>query len=221
MQHQVIESIDTVWKFHVNPENYTLYLECKRENNEFYLWDYIADKKWDFPSMDKHTTNIIQVQYPYVLLNYLNTDNLIHSSTLACYNLEKEDLDWASSEFKLERCYDGVLQVYNAKISPKRTEFINYEKEILVDPEINEISLDFQFAEFTEGSFQLEYNGISFLVQYNEQRSQLELRALEQGKIVWEYDVDGSDYRAEYDYLMRIANKILFMVDKRQIIIVQ
>ncbi len=221
MQHQKIESTDTIWKFHVNPNNYSLFLECKRENNEFYLWDYNADKKWDFPSMNKHITNIIQLQYPYVLLNYLNTDNLIHSSTLACYNLEKKELEWASSEFKLERCYDGVLEVYNAKISPKRTEFINYEKEILVDPELNEISLDFQFAEFTKGFFHLEHNVKSYRVQYNEQRSLLELRGLEQGKIVWEYDVDSSDYRAEYDYLMRIANKIVFMIDKHQIIIVQ
>lgn len=221
MQQQLIDCVDTIWKFHVNPENSKLYLECKTENNEFYLWDYSDDKKWYYPAMDKHTTNSIQLQYPFLLLNYLNTDNLIQSSTLACFHLEKNELHWASSEYKLERCYDGIIQVFNAKIIPKRTEYLDYNKNSVKPEELKELKLDFQFAELQEGVFVLNYNENVYQLKYNEVKECLELNAIEQGNIIWEAMEAGIDYKQEYDYLMRIGNKIVFMLDKHRIIILQ
>ncbi len=221
MQYEKIESSDIIWKFHVNPSNHQIYIECKNENNEFYLWDYISNQKWTFPSMDKHTTNLIQLQYPYVILNYLNTENLIHSSTLACYDLENDKLHWASSEIKLEQCFDGVLQVYNAKITPRKTEYITFDKEAVNPETLKELNLDFQFADYIEGKFQLEYKGKNYCVFFDESNNCMKLSVEEHNQVIWETSEDASDYRQEYDYLMRISNKIVFMLDKHRIIILQ
>ncbi len=221
MQPQHIESADIIWKFHVNPSDHKIFLECKNEHHEFYLWDYTTDRKWFFPAMDKHTTNLIQLQYPYIILNYLNTENLIHSSTLACYDLSQDQIHWASSEYKLERCFYGVLQVYNAKISPKKTEFIDYNKQIIAPELLNELNLDLQFAEITDGTFQLEHKNVMYALFFDKASHCLKLTAHEFDKLVWEYEVETEDYREEYDYLMRISDKILFMLDKHRILILQ
>ena len=86
--------------------------------------------KWTFPALDKHTSNILQVQYPYVLLTYMNTDNLMNNVVLMCYDLERQKEHWSSSEIKLESCYLGVLKVYSAKVSPKRYEYINFNNKM-------------------------------------------------------------------------------------------
>lgn len=221
MNQELVQAPDIIWRFHINPSNNKLYLECKTEHNEFYLWDTESKAKWTFPALDKHTSNILQVQYPYVLLTYMNTDNLMNNVVLMCYDLERQKEHWSSSEIKLESCYLGVLKVYSAKVSPKRYEYINFNNEKLEAPLLEEISLDVLYSEKENDKHFIEHNGNTYEIRYLENEHQLELTIHKENKVIHNYKAFVDDYNFEYDYLIRIGDKVLVLIDKQQILILQ
>lgn len=221
MNQSLIQTPDTIWKFHINPSNNKLYIECKTEENSFYLWDTELDQKWSFPNLEKHTYNLLQVQYPYVLLSYIPTDNLMNVVLLMCYDLEKRNELWASSEWRLDTCYLGVLKVYSAKISPKRFEYINFKNEKIENPALLDIKLDVQYSEKEMDKHVLEYNGNNYELTYQENEHQLELNIKSNKQYFFNYKAFVDDYNSEYDYLIRIGNKILLLIDKQRILILQ
>lgn len=219
MNQHLLQTPDTIWKFHINPANNKLFIECKTEKNEFYLWDAEGDKKWSFPLLEKHSCNILQVQYPYVLLSYIHTDNLMNQVVLMCYDIEKRAEHWACSEWRLAECFLGVLKVYSAKMSPRRYEYINLHNEKIQEPALLPISLDIQHAERINTKQVLEHEGKKYELHYLENEHQLELKISEQTTTLLDYHTIIDDYNFEYDYLIRIADAVLLLIDKQRILL--
>lgn len=220
MNHQHIESKDTIWKFHVNAEDSALYIECKRENNEFYLWEPIQNKEWSFPKLDSYVYSILQVQFPYAVVTYYHQDNLLNQSILMIYDLELEKEVWATSELKLYNCYNGVLQVFNPKREPKVFEYIDFKGTKLQEPELVELKMDVAHAERANGKHQLKFKNLEVSLNGNED-SYSKLLFTENGETIFEKDLNLIDYKFEYDYLLRIGNKLLVLLDKQSILIFQ
>ncbi len=219
MNQRLLQTTDTIWKFHINPTDNKLFIECKTEWNEFYLWDAEGDEKWSFPTLEKHTSSILQVQYPYALLSYIHTDNLMNQVVLMCYDLEKRAEHWSSSEIKLEECFLGVLKVYSSKISPRRYEYINLHNEKLQEPSLLPINLDIQHAERLHSKHVLAQEGKIYELQYLQHEHQLALKISEQGTTLLDYTTFVEDYNFEYDYLIRIADTVLLLIDKQRILL--
>ena len=213
---KTITTTDTIWRFHVNPSDNTLYLECKSDAKEFYLWNPDANKTWHFPSLDQYVCTIVHLQYPYVILSYYHEQNLMNQSILMCYDLSLEQEVWSSSELKLEEIFDGELKVYPAKISPKRYEFINLKKERILEPNCKEILLDIQHSEKEPLQHVLEYGNKRYAISISDSA---ELTITEGGIETDRINVDIDGMRTEYDYLIRIGAKILLLLDPRQIIV--
>ncbi len=138
---------------------------------------------------------------------------------LMCYDLEKCAEYWASSELRLEECFLGVLKVYSAKLSPRKYEYINLHNEKLHDPELLPISLDIQHAERIGTKHVLKQEGKIYELQYLENEHQLELKIHEQNTSLLNYTTFVDDYNYEYDYLIRIADTVLLLIDKQRILI--
>ncbi len=219
MNQHLLQIPDTIWKFHVNPSNNKLFIECKTASNVFYLLDTERDEKWSFPVLEKHSSNILQIQYPYALLSYIHTDNLMNQVVLMCYDLEKREEHWSSSEWRLEECFLGVLKVYSAKMSPRRYEYINLHNEKLQDPTLLPISLDIQHAERINSKQILEHEGKKYELHYLENEHQLVLKISEQATTLLDYNTFVDDYNFEYDYLIRIADVVLLLIDKQRLLL--
>jgi hypothetical protein len=219
MNQRLLQTPDTIWKFHLNPSDAKLFIECKKDSNEFYLWDADTEEKWTFPYLEKHASTILQVQYPYVLLSYMHTENLMNQVVLMCYDLEQRQEHWSSSEIKLEECFLGVLKVYPSKLSPRKYEYINLHNEKLMEPTLLPIKLDFQHAERIEDKQVLEKGNWQCTLQYLENEHQLKLLITQQNSTLLNYTTFVDDYNFEYDYLMRIGDKILLLIDKQRILI--
>ncbi len=213
---KVIQSKDTIWRFHVNAADTVLYLECKDEKNEFYLWEPDTNKTWHFPKLEQYVCTIINLQFPYVLLSYYHEQNLMNQSILMCYHLEKNKEVWSSSELKLEECFDGELKVYPAKITPKRYEYINFEKDKIGEPKLKEIALDIAHAEKENNKHVLEILGKQFELSITEPAILTIKQSLE---LLEEHTFDIEGIRLEYDYLIRIGNKVVLLLDSRQIML--
>lgn len=213
---KVIQSKDTIWRFHVNPKDTTLYIECKNDAKEFYLWNPDTNKTWHFPRLDQYVCTIVHLQYPYVILSYYHEQNLMNQSILMCYDLTMEQEVWSSSELKLEEIFDAELKVYPAKISPKRYEYINLKKEKIESPKCKEVLLDIQHAEKEEMQHILEYENKRFNLSISESAL---LTITNEGQEIDKINIDIEGMRTEYDYLIRIGAKILLLVDPREIIV--
>lgn len=219
MKEQLIECNDTIWRFLVNPTDHRLFLECKTENNQFYLWDPKSNKRWNFPELEKHASTILQVQYPYALISYYPTEHLLNASLLMCYSLELNKELWASSEIKLEECFLGELMVYPVKISPKRYEFINFNKENIQQAQKTGIQLDIQHAEKQASTHVLEHHSDLWEIEYSDDTYELTIQYKENGKATWQKSMAMDDFRTEYDYLLRIGHSIFILLDKQRILI--
>lgn len=213
---KTIISKDTIWRFHVNPEDNTLYLECKSDKNEFYLWEPNSNKQWHFPKLEQYVCTIINLQYPYVLLSYYHEQNLMNQSILLTYNLALDKELWSSSELKIEEVFKGELKVYPAKISPKRFEFIDFEKASIENPKSEEIQLDIAHAEKGKESHVINYADKTVALSITEPA---ELSITQNEKLIAQYSFDIDGIRTEYDYLIKIGNKIVLLIDSKQIML--
>lgn len=212
---QRIYKTDTIWRFHVNPSDYTLYLECKTESNVFYLVESTTNKRWDFPQLDRYVCTLMNVQYPYALLSYFHQDNLINQSVLMVYDLENDRELWSSSEIRVEECFVDVLKVYATKISPKRYEYINFHQEKLENPVLNELALDIAHAEKEGNLHTLNYNNNSYQLLISEQA----VFTIQRGNESETHTYELEDARVEYDYLLRIGQKVIIMLNKHELVV--
>lgn len=213
---KTITSPDTIWRFHVNPADSALYLECKSEQKEFYLWEPNSNKQWHFPTLKEYVCTLVNLQYPYVLLSYYHEQNLMNQSILMVYNLKLNKEMWSSSELKLEECFDGVLKVYPAKMEPKRYEYISFDKEKIENPTLIELTLDVQHADKHADKHVLSFKNTTVSLSITEP-AQLVINQLDKENIVLEFDIEG--VRTEYDYLIRIANNIVLLIDNHQLLL--
>lgn len=215
---QTITSPDTIWRFHVNPADNVLYLECKNEQKEFYLWEPEANKQWHFPMLKEYVCTLVNLQYPYVVLSYYHEQNLMNQSILMVYNLALDKELWSSSELKLEECFVGELKVYGAKISPKRYEFISFEKEKITEPKEMELQLDVQHAEKEADNHILEFGETRVELSIAEP-AVLSIHQHHKEILNKEFDIEG--IRKEYDYLLRIAEKIILLIDNHHLLVLK
>ena len=213
---KTIISKDTIWRFHVDPVDMDLYLECKNDKNEFYLWEPNANKQWHFPRLEQYVCTIVNLQFPYVLLSYYHEQNLMNQSILMSYNLTSDKEVWSSSELKIEESFLGELKVYPSKISPKRYEYINFEREKIDEPKLIEIALDVAHAEKETDKHILQYNDTKIELSIAEPAV---LTINRKGKDLEKYVFDIDGIRMEYDYLIRIGGKVILLLDSRQIML--
>lgn len=213
-----ISTQDVIWRFHVNPADNVLYLECKNAKKEFYLWEPEANKQWHFPMLKEYVCTLVNLQYPYVVLSYYHEQNLMNQSILMVYNLALDKEVWSSSELKLEECFVGELKVYAAKISPKRYEFISLEKEKIDLPKEVELHLDVQHAEKEASKHVLEFGGTRVELSIAEPAV---LSVHQQNKEILNKEFDIEGIRMEYDYLLRIAEKIILLIDNQHLLVLK
>ncbi len=213
MQH--IYNPDTIWRFHVNPSDYTLYLECKTESNTFYLVEPNTSKRWDFPLLDRYVCTLLNLQYPYALLSYFHQDNLMNQSILMVYDLENGKEIWSSSELRVEECFENVLKVYPIKISPKRFDYINFHQEKLENPTLKELALDIEHADKNGNLHSINYNNITYQLLIGDQT----VLTIQNGSESETHRYDVDDARIEYDYLLRIGHKVILMLNKHELVV--
>lgn len=213
-----ITSPDTIWRFHVNPADNVLYLECKNAQKEFYLWEPETNKQWHFPTLKEYVCTLVNLQYPYVLLSYYHEQNLMNQSILMVYNLELEKEVWSSSELKLEECFVGELKVYPAKMEPKRFEYISFEREKITAPKLMELQLDIQHAEKEVDKHVLAFSEMHVELSIAEPAV---LTVHQSNKEILHKSFDIEGIRMEYDYLLRIASKIILLIDNHQLLVLK
>lgn len=220
MEFQKIETADTIWKFHINPSDSKLFLECKTSSNEFYLWDPIENIKWEFPKLNQYVYSILQVQYPYTFISYYHQDNLLKPSMLMCYNLFDEKEVWSKSDVVLLSCFKGVLKVYNSKIEPKQIEYIDLLGNKTKDENLIEVELDVEHASKESGIHSIKQHNLVYKFEQLEDEKCL-FSVEKSDNRIYEIALIIEDYNFEYDYLLRIGSRIVLLLDKHSLLLLQ
>ncbi len=211
-----IFSKDIIWRFHVNPSDHKLYLECKDEDKRFYLWDVDNDKKWYFPALEKYVCTIQNLQFPYVCLSYYHEENLMNQSILMVYHLEKNKEEWLSSELKVQKYFLNGMGVYQSKIEPRKIEYINFKKEPIERSLLEELAIDVEHAQKEGNEHFLSYNNYEASIKITDSIN-LSIRLAGQELFNENYEIEGIN--AQYDYLLRVRNRLIFLCDKQELYI--
>lgn len=211
-----IISPDVIWRFHVNPADHKLYLECKNELKQFYLWDTEHNKKWHFPTLEKYVCTIQHLQFPYAFLSYYHEENLMNQSIFMVYHLEKDTEEWMSSEIQVQQYLLNGLEVYHRKIEPRKIEYINFKREAIEHSETQELYIDVEHAIKEDNIHQISYNDYIAKLEISDK---IELSIASQSKEIFSHSYEVEGINVQYDYLLRVHNQLIFLCDKHELYI--
>lgn len=207
-----IDELGVIWRIHYDINTDDLFFEIKHDK-VFELYSLNLGTRYKLKNYENYVQNILSIQYPYVLLSYRHIDNLLDDQIITLYKLEVDKEMWLSSDLRVEDVFDNSMKVYHPKISPKSFYYINFEREKIDKP----VSFK-QLPQITYAD-----NGIN-LVHLNENETEVNLNfekseiEIKHGKTKYvDNFVRQEDYNADYEYLMKINNFVLFILGKHKL----
>lgn len=207
-----IDELGVIWRIHYDVNSDDLFIEIKYDNS-FELYSLNLDDRFTLNNYENYVQNIITLQFPYVLLSYRHKDNLLDDQIIALYNLDLGKEMWLSSDLRVEEVYDKSIMVYHPKISPKSFYYINFDKEKIDEPKHFKQLPKITYAE-NENNFVQMIDGESEAT-INFEKSEIEIKVGE-FKYLDKFNSQ-ENYNADYEYLMKINNIVLFILDKHRL----